>query len=124
MKVLRLVAIAALAVSMTGCGFVNDFYRGQARADAENDVAIRNIQIQTTTQQVQIAHQEAQIEIEHAKGTAKAQSIINGSLTPLYVQHEAIQAQLEAAKNSSHTETIYVPVGSQGIPTVLNAAAK
>jgi hypothetical protein len=116
MKKALFVAIAA--VSLTGCGWINDFNRGQARADAENQVQLRAIQIQTMEQQVKIAQQEADIEVQHAIGVAKAQAIINKTLTPQYLQHEAIQAQLEAAKNSAHTETIYVPAGPQGIPMV------
>ena len=95
---------------------MNDFNRGQARADAENEVAIRNIQIQTAGQQVQIVRQEALQKIEEAKGIAEAQRIINRTLTPQYLAHEAIQAQQAAAQNSSHTETIYIPSGTQGIP--------
>lgn len=115
------VFVALAAVNMTGCGYINDFNRGQARADAENEVQLRNIQIQTMEQQVKIAQQEADIEVQHAIGIAKAQAIINKTLTPQYLQHEAIQAQEKAAENSSHTETIYVPSGSQGIPLVFGA---
>ena len=118
MRTRNLFAVIALAVSLSGCGWINNFNRGQARADAENEVALRAIQIQTMEQQVRIAQQEADIEVAHAIGIAKAQAIINKTLTPQYLQHEAIQAQLEAAKNSSHTETIYVPAGPQGIPLV------
>ena len=118
-KALLFSLVGVVAISTTGCGAINDFSRGQARADAENEVQLREIKIKTMEQQVQIARQEAQIEVEHAKGVAAAQAIINKTLTPQYLQHEAISAQLEAAKNSAHTETIYIPSGPQGIPTVL-----
>lgn len=113
------VALASMIFSVSGCGAINDFSRGQARADAENQVQLREIQIKTMEQQVQIAKKEAQIEVEHAKGIAQAQEIINKTLTPQYLQHEAIGAQMEAAKSSAHTETIYIPSGPQGIPTVV-----
>ena len=116
----RVLAIALLVPMISGCGVINDFNRGQARADAENEVAIRNIQIQTMQQQVQIEQQKKKIKIIEAQGIAEAQKIINKTLTPQYLQHEAIDAQLEAAKNSSHTETIYVPSGTQGIPNVFD----
>ncbi|MDB5094464.1 MAG: hypothetical protein JWO85_2565 [Candidatus Eremiobacteraeota bacterium] len=120
----RFIGAVLAAAVLTGCGPLNDFYRGQARADAENQVQLREIQIKTMEQQVQIAKQEADIEVAHAYGIAKAQEIINKTLTPQYLQHEAIQAQLEAAKNSSHTETIYVPSGQQGIPLTFTVPTK
>lgn len=49
-------------------------------------------------------------------GTA-VQRIINSSLTPLYLQHEAIQAQLAMANGTNHT-VISIPTGDSGIPLV------
>lgn len=94
--------------------------RYQRLADEQNQVQVNDIQINQTKQLVEVEKQKAQIRIQQAQGIAAAQKIINGTLTPQYLQHEAIEAQLEAAKNSSHTETIYVPSGNQGIPSVMN----
>lgn len=64
-----------------------------------------------------IAKKDAEIRVEKAKGIAEAQRIINSTLTPNYLQHEAISAQREMAKSPNHT-TVYVPCGSNGIPLV------
>lgn len=65
-----------------------------------------------------IAQQDAQIKIEEAKGIAEAQKIINSTLTANYLQHEAIHAQLKMADSPNHT-TVYIPVGTNGIPLIL-----
>lgn len=65
----------------------------------------------------EIARRDAEIRIEEAKGIAEAQKIINATLTPNYLQHEAIQAQRKMADSPNHT-TVYIPVGPNGIPLV------
>ena len=47
--------------------------------------------------QKEIAMRDAEIRVEEAKGIAEAQRIINATLTPYYLQHEAIGAQLQMA---------------------------
>lgn len=87
--------------------------RSQRLADERNQVQINEIQIQQTGQLVQVQKQKAQIKVAEANGIAEAQRIINNTLTPLYLQHEAIQAQ-----ESQSNKIIYVPSGNQGIPLV------
>ena len=70
--------------------------------------------------QKEIAKRDAEIRIEEAKGIAESQKIINETLTPNYLQHEAIQAQREMANSPNHT-TVYIPVGSNGMPIVYTA---
>ena len=94
--------------------------RYQAVADARNQVVINAIRIQQTHQLVEVEQQKAQIRIVEAKGIAEAQRIINATLTPLYLQHEAIKAQERMANSPNHTQ-IYVPVGSNGLPLVFTA---
>jgi hypothetical protein len=67
--------------------------------------------------EVKIAEKKKQIKIIEAEGIAEAQRIINTTLTPLYLQHEAIQAQVGLAGSPNHS-TIYIPVGTNGIPLV------
>jgi regulator of protease activity HflC (stomatin/prohibitin superfamily) len=67
--------------------------------------------------QKEIAKRDAEIRIEEAKGIATAQRIINETLTPNYLQHEAIGAQLKMADAPNHT-TVYIPVGNNGLPLV------
>lgn len=114
---LLLTAIVAITAALM---FAFPAYgRYQRLADERNTVQVNDIQIAQTKQLVEVEKQKAQIRIQQANGIAASQKIINGTLTPQYLQHEAIEAQQTAAENSQHTETIYVPSGVQGIPTVL-----
>jgi len=61
--------------------------------------------------------QEAERKVIEAEGIAKAQEIINKTLTPAYLQHEAIKAQMKMADSPNHT-TVYIPSGDNGIPLV------
>lgn len=115
-----LVAIViAFILGLVGLGInyiahgLRNYSRGQRLADERNQVLVNEIQIQQTHQLVQVAQQKAQIKVEEAKGIAESQRIINNTLTPLYLQHEAIQAQ-----ESQSNKIIYVPSGNQGIPLV------
>ena len=67
--------------------------------------------------QKEIARKDAEIRVEEAKGIAQAQKIINATLTPNYLQHEAINAQLKMADSPNHT-TVYIPVGNNGLPLI------
>lgn len=73
--------------------------------------------LEEKTVQKEIAQKDAEIKIEEAKGIAQAQKIINETLTVNYLQHEAIKAQEKMAGSPNHT-TVYIPVGSNGIPIV------
>jgi regulator of protease activity HflC (stomatin/prohibitin superfamily) len=61
--------------------------------------------------------QEAERKVIEAEGIAKAQEIINKTLSQAYLQHEAIQAQTRMADSPNHT-TVYIPSGDNGIPMV------
>ena len=63
--------------------------------------------------------QEAERRVIEAEGIAKAQEIINKTLTPAYLQLEAIQAQKKMAESPNHT-TVYIPSGDNGIPLIRN----
>jgi len=60
---------------------------------------------------------EAERKVIEAEGIAKAQEIINKTLTAAYLQHESIQAQRKMAESPNHT-TVYIPVGDSGLPLV------
>ncbi|MDD5679863.1 MAG: prohibitin family protein [Candidatus Omnitrophica bacterium] len=66
---------------------------------------------------LQKERQEAERKVVEAEGIAKAQEIINKTLTTAYLQHEAIQAQMKMASSPNHT-TVYIPSGDNGIPLV------
>lgn len=82
-----------------------------------NQIQVNELQIQQTEQLVKVEQQKADIKVAEAKGIAEAQQIINATLTDRYLQHEAIQAQLQMASSPNHT-TIYIPSGQNGIPIV------
>lgn len=114
-----LVFLILLVAIIVGLMFgLPNYTRYQRLADETNLVQVNDIAIQQTKQLVEVEKQKAAIRVQEAIGISNSQKIINGTLTPQYLQHEAIQAQMEAAKNSSHTETIYIPSGTQGIPSV------
>lgn len=93
------------------------FLRYQLILDARNQVNINEIKIKQTEQMVKVEQQKADIRVIEAKGIAKAQEIINATLTDKYLQHEAIQAQEKMASSPNHS-TIYIPSGQNGIPLV------
>ncbi len=67
-----------------------------------------------------IAKKEAEIREIEAQGLARAQAIINSTLTPYYLQHEAIQAYTKLA-NSQNTTFVILPTSpnSAGMPLIL-----
>lgn len=67
--------------------------------------------------EVEIARREADRVVAEARGKAEATQILQSKLTPLYVQHEAIEAQKALLKSDAHT-VIYIPVGANGVPVV------
>ncbi len=85
----------------------------------EKKLAAQQLLSEKETQK-QIARKDAEIRVEEAKGIAQAQKIINATLTPNYLQHEAINAQMKMAESPNHT-TVYIPVGNNGVPLVKGA---
>ena len=98
-----------------------------------NSVVVGNVQYPTevsdavsrklaATQELQ--RKDTEIEIERkertkrevqAQGIANAMAIIRGQLSPMYVQHEAIEAQKTMVGSPNHT-VVYIPVGPMGVP--------
>jgi regulator of protease activity HflC (stomatin/prohibitin superfamily) len=66
---------------------------------------------------------EKKVQKEIAIRDAEIKIDINATLTSNYLQHEAIQAQREMANSPNHT-TVYIPVGSNGIPIIYTADNK
>lgn len=126
-----IVAITLLLALMLGAAAgCKEYNRFQKRADANNAVKITHILIQKAEQQAQInraqieaTKAEAQKRREEAKGIRDAQDTINATLTPLYVQHEAIQAQKAIAASGRNNTVIYVPAGTNGTPTITAGAS-
>jgi iron only hydrogenase large subunit-like protein len=98
-------------------GGVKSFSRAQRLADERNQTQVNDIQIAQTAQLVKVQQQKAQIQIAQAYGIAKAQDIIKSTLTPAYLQYEAIEAQKDEINSPNHT-IIYIPSGQNGLPLV------
>jgi succinate dehydrogenase/fumarate reductase flavoprotein subunit len=116
--------IALLVIGVFASGGCKAYSRYQKRQDANNDVAVTHIKIQQAQQQAQINRAqiaatvaEAQKRYEESVGIRRAQDEIQKTLTPLYVQHEAVQAQLAMAHSQNHT-LIWAPSGTNGTPLV------
>ena len=60
---------------------------------------------------------EKEKRVVEAEGIAQAMELINVKLTPIYVQHEAIESQKLLVGSPNHT-TVYIPVGPMGVPLV------
>jgi regulator of protease activity HflC (stomatin/prohibitin superfamily) len=74
-------------------------------------------QLETTRQRIQIAEAEAQVEIKKAEGIAKANQIINQSLTREYLQHEANLALMKFAEKGG-TSTVVIPSNMSTAPLI------
>lgn len=74
-------------------------------------------QLETTRQRVQIAEAEAAVEIKKAEGIARANQIINQSLTREYLQHEANLALMKFAEKGG-TSTVVIPATMQTAPLI------
>ena len=73
--------------------------------------------------ETRIAEKDAQIKIIESKGQQISQRIIDSTLTPNYLQYRALDVQ-KALINSSNTSFYFVPVGSNGIPIIIDAGTK
>ncbi len=94
------------------------FNRTQTLADARNRVRVSQIEIRNQEQRVRVAQQQAEIRHEEAKGVRLAQDEINKTLTPLYVQHEMVQALKDIAASGKNNSVVYLPSGANGVPLV------
>lgn len=77
----------------------------------------KETEIEAQTFEIEIAMKKKEIRIIEAEAIAESQRIINTTLTPLYLQHKAIEAQHAMASSPNHT-TVYIPSGSNGIPII------
>ena len=71
--------------------------------------------LQRKDTEIEIERKERTKREVQAQGIANAMQIIRGQLSPLYVQHEAIEAQKLMVNSPNHT-VVYIPVGPMGVP--------
>jgi regulator of protease activity HflC (stomatin/prohibitin superfamily) len=74
-------------------------------------------QLETTKQRIAIAEAEAQVEVKRAEGVARANQIINQSLTREYLQHESNLA-LHKFADKGGTTTVVIPANMQTAPLI------
>lgn len=124
-----LTAFGVIAVVLIVAGLIlgamfglKAYSRYQKRQDASNAVAVTKINIQKAQQQAQVNYAqiaatkaEAEKKYQESVGIRRAQDEIQKTLTPLYIQHEAVQAQLAMAHSQNHT-LIWAPAGTNGAP--------
>ena len=67
-----------------------------------------------------IAEWDAQIRVTEARGQARAQHIVDSTLTPTYLQFRAIETQ-RALATSSNATFYFVPIGKDGLPIIIEA---
>lgn len=122
--IMTMVALLVL-FSIGGLAGCKTFNRYQKRADANNNVKVTNINIRKAQQQARIVRaQNAAVKARadqraiEAHGIRQAQDIISQTLSPLYIQHEAIQAQKAVATSGKNNTIIYVPSGTNGTPII------
>jgi len=119
-----LIVVICIGILVGGLFGFKAFKRYQKRQDAQNNVAVTKINIERAQQQAKVVNAEIQATVANAQkkyqesiGIRRAQDEIQSTLTPLYVQHEAIQAQLAMARSENHT-MIWAPSGTNGAPLV------
>lgn len=84
-------------------------------ADAVSRKLAATQELQRKDTEIEIERKERTKREVQAQGIANAMQIIRGQLNPLYIQHEAIEAQKAMVNSENHT-VVYIPVGPMGVP--------
>jgi hypothetical protein len=91
-------------------------------ADAVSRKLAATQELQRKDTEIEIERKERAKREVQAQGIANAMQIIRGQLSPMYIQHEAIEAQKLMVNSPNHT-TVYIPVGPMGVPVTGTFAA-
>jgi regulator of protease activity HflC (stomatin/prohibitin superfamily) len=84
-------------------------------ADAVSRKLAATQELQRKDTEIEIERKERTKREVQAQGIANAMEIIRGQLSPMYIQHEAIEAQKLMVNGPNHT-VVYIPVGPMGVP--------
>ena len=79
-------------------------------------------ELQRKDTEIEIERKERTKREVQAQGIANAMQIIRGQLSPMYIQHEAIEAQKQMVNSPNHT-VVYIPTGPMGVPLTGTFAA-
>ena len=72
-------------------------------------------ELQRKDTEIEIERKERTKREVQAQGIANAMEIIRGQLSGMYIQHEAIEAQIQMVNSPNHN-VVYIPVGPMGVP--------
>ncbi len=84
-------------------------------ADAVSRKLAATQELQRKDTEIEIERKERTKREVQAQGIANAMQIIRGQLSPMYIQHEAIEAQKMMVNSPNHT-VVYIPSGPMGVP--------
>lgn len=84
-------------------------------ADAVSRKLAATQELQRKDTEIAIEQKEREKREVQARGIANSMQIIRGQLSPMYIQHEAIEAQKQMVNSPNHT-VVYIPVGPMGVP--------
>ena len=84
-------------------------------ADAVSRKLAATQELERKDTEIEIERKERTKREVQEQGIANAMQIIRGQLSPMYIQHEAIEAQKLMVNSPNHT-TVYIPVGPMGVP--------
>ena len=106
---------------------VNSVVVGNVQYPAEVSAAVsRKLaatqELQRKDTEIAIEQKERTKREVQAQGIATAMQIIRGQLSPMYIQHEAIEAQKTMVNSPNHT-VVYIPVGPMGVPVTATMPA-
>lgn len=91
-------------------------------ADAVSRKLAATQELQRKDTEIEIERKEKSKREVQAQGIANAMEIIRGQLSPMYIQHEAIESQKLMVNSPNHT-VVYIPVGPMGVPITGTFAA-
>jgi regulator of protease activity HflC (stomatin/prohibitin superfamily) len=89
-------------------------YPGEVASAVSRKLAATQ-ELQRKDTEIEIERKERTKREVQAQGIANAMQIIRGQLSPMYIQHEAIEAQKLMVNSPNHT-VVYIPAGPMGVP--------
>jgi hypothetical protein len=89
-------------------------YPEQVTTQVENNLIAEQVREQKKIN-VTLTEKQADMDVIDAEGMAEAARIINESVTPRWLQFQALQALMDNIKSNTPTE-IMIPVGPMGVP--------
>lgn len=111
----RIRAYAAGSPFVIGSVVVGNVQYPEEVASAVSRKLAATQELQRKDTEIEIERKERTKREVQAQGIANAMQIIRGQLSPMYIQHEAIEAQKQMVNSPNHT-VVYIPTGPMGVP--------